>query len=435
MVGGGPAGVAAALTGARLGASVTLIERSQLGGTCVHAGCIPAGVFHWAIAVRDAAARAAGLGVLAGTPALDWERMQSWASSVVRTAASITRAALEHAGVQILAGSARFIGPGRLEAGRTFEGSPIVIATGAVSAAPELSSATDGRVVTNDDVMALGSVPASLVVWGCGRFSIEWADLFASLGSRVTVVAPEQRILPEEDAEIAGFLQLVLEERGLRFLLGTKIDQVVSAKVLAGGETIDASAILSADTRVPRVEGLRLAAAGLDVGEHGGIMVDSYGRTPQPLVFAAGDVTGPPWLSNRARAQGVAAATVALGGSVKVRPERLPRSVNTHPELAAIGLTEEQATARGLGVAVGFAELATNLRAVTLGESKGALKLVVEREFGEILGAHMVGVGAVEVIAQVAAAIELEADYRSLARIYHLHPSLGELVTEAVASI
>jgi dihydrolipoamide dehydrogenase len=152
-------------------------------------------------------------------------------------------------------------------------------------------------------------------------------------------------------------------------------------------------------------------------------------------VFAAGDVTGPPWRSNRARAQGMAAATNALGGSARVRPERLPRSVNTHPELAGVGLTEEQARARGIEPAVGFGELATSLRAVTLGEDKGALKLVVDPEFGEILGAHMVGVGATEVIAQVAAAIELEADYRDLAKVHHLHPSLAELVTDAVAAI
>lgn len=427
--------MAAALTGARLGAACTLIERSQLGGTCVHAGCIPAGAFHRAVAVRDELVRAAGAGVLTGEATIAWDRLQGWASSVVGRATSITRSALEHAGVEILAESARFVAPGRLEAGRTFGGGPIVIAAGAVSVAPDVAGAPAPWVLTNDAAMALAGVPASLVVLGCRRFSIEWADLFASLGSRVTVVAPEDRILPEEDAEIAGFLQLVLEERGVRFVLGVRTRDLAASGVVVGAETIEASAILSADTRVPRVEGLGLEAAGIAVGDHGGIVVDAFCRTSSPGVFAAGDVTGPPWLSNRARAQGVAAATNALGGSVKVRPERLPRSVNTHPELAAVGLTEEEAGARGLAVAVGFAELATNLRAVTLGEAKGALKLVVDREFGEILGAHMVGVGAVEVIAQVAAAIELEADYRSLARIYHLHPSLGELVTEAVAAI
>jgi dihydrolipoamide dehydrogenase len=152
-------------------------------------------------------------------------------------------------------------------------------------------------------------------------------------------------------------------------------------------------------------------------------------------VWAAGDVTGPRWLSNRARAQGEAAAANALGGTVKVHEERLPRSVNTHPELAAVGLTEAEAAARGIEPAVGFADLAASPRALTLDRAAGALKLVVDPEFGEILGAHMVGVGASEVIAQVAVAMQLEADYRDLTRVAHVHPSLAELVTDAAASI
>src|SRR5204862_3795763 len=143
-------------------------------------------------------------------------------------------------------------------------------------------------------------------------------------------------------------------------------------------------AVLFADSRRPNLGGLE--AAGLETGPGGGLAVDGGGRTSAPGVFAAGDVTGAPWLSNRARAQGVAAATNALGGSARVRPERLPRSVNTHPELAAVGLTEEEARARGIEPAVGFGELATSLRAVTLGEDRRALKLVVDPEFGEILG-------------------------------------------------
>src|SRR5262249_6542712 len=158
----------------------------------------------------------------------------------------------------------------------------------------------------------------------------------------------------------------------------------------------------------------------------GAITVDVQCRTSVPGIYAAGDVTGPPWLSNRARAQGLAAATNALGGSTRLRPERIPRSVNTHPELAAVGLTEAQAMARGGQVAVGISELATSLRGMTMGEDQGAFKLVVDPEFGEILGGHMLGTGAIEVIAQVATAMELEADYRELGRVQHVHPSLAE---------
>jgi dihydrolipoamide dehydrogenase len=428
VVGGGPGGVAAAREGRRRGASVTLVERAALGGTCTHAGCVPAGALHRTVAVLDELARGGAVGVRGGDGRVDWERMQAWAGQVVRRAAGLARTTLEGAGVEILHAPARFTGPGRVEAGgRVFEQVAVVLATGAVSALPALPRTPGCPVLTNDGAMALERPPGCLLVADAARFGLEWADFFAHLGSRVTVATADQRLLPGEDADIAGFLEVLLERRGVRLLLGTSAPEAL--------ERVEADAVLFADARAPTADGLDLPAAGVATGPDGAVTVDTACRTTAAHVFAAGDVTGGPWLSNRARAQGVVAATNALDGSARFRPERVPRSVNTHPELAAVGITEAEAEARGLRVAVGFGELATSLRGITLGEDEGALKLVVDTEYGEILGGHMVGVGAVEVIAQVAAAMELEADYRDLARVSHLHPSLAELVTEAIASI
>ena len=424
VVGGGPAGVAAARAGAARGAIVCLVERAALGGVCVNAGCIPAGALHRTAEVLDLTRRATSIGIAGvGEPRVDWPAMQAWTGSVVQKATSMTRASLEAARVEVLQERAVFEAGGRVQVGsRVFEATPCVIATGARSYLPEEAAALSCLKLTNDEAMAVDRPPPRLLVAGAGRFSLEWADFFAHLGSRVTVATAQPRPLPDEDADLAGYLQLLLEERGVVFELGRE-----------GLEGLEADAVLFADTRRPNLEGLE--ALGLEVGEPGGLAVDASGRASRQGFFAAGDVTGPPWLSNLARAQGAAAAVTALGGSAKVRPERLPRSVNTHPELAAVGLTEEQARARGVEPAVGFGEMVTNLRAVTLGEDRGALKLVVDPEFGEILGAHMVGAGAVEVIAQLAAAMELEADFRDLARVHHLHPSLAELVTDAIAAI
>ena len=416
--------MAAARTAARLGARVTLVERAGLGGTCVHAGCIPSGALYRTVAALDEVVGASRLGVAVGPASVDWLRMQAWSGSVVQSATRLTRTTLDAAGIEILSASARFAGPNSVQVGdRAFEGMPVVLATGAISIIPQ---AQDGvlRTLSNEDAMALDQAPGRLLVSGAARFSLEWADFFHHLGTGVTVSAPEDRILPDEDADIAGFLQLLLEERGIRFLLGSDTH----------AEGADVDAILMADERTPNLAGLNLEAAGVAT-QAGAITVDAQCRTSAPGIFAAGDVTGPPWLSNRARGQGVVAATNALGGSARLRPERIPRSVNTHPELAAVGLTEAQATARGGQVAVGIGELATSLRGLTLGEDQGALKLVVDVEFGEILGGHMIGAGATEVIAQVAAAMELEADYRELGRVQHVHPSLAELVSEAIASI
>src|SRR6266545_1122699 len=327
----------------------------------------------------------ADLVVVGGGPAgvaatLAWDRVQAWASRASEAVAAGVRARLSYAQVTVEQRVAT-VGPGGVDG---YQGVPTVVAAGARSVAP-------AGMLSNDAVMGLAEPPASLLVMGAARFSLEWADLFAAAGSRVTVVVPGERVLPGEDADLAGFLQLALEERGVAF--------VADAPDAAAQTTT-----LSADSREPNMPGLE---------------VDETCRTSLPGVWAAGDVTGPRWLSNRARAQGEAAAANALGGATKVREERLPRSVNTHPELAAVG----------------FADLAANPRALTLDRAAGALKLVVDPEFGEILGAHMVGVGASEVIAQVAVAMELEADYHDLARVAHVHPSLAELVSDAAASV
>lgn len=425
VVGSGPGGVAAALTAARLGARVTLVERSGLGGTCVHAGCIPSGALHRTVTVLDAVLGASRVGVEVGAARVNWDRMQAWSGSVVQSAAHLTRVSLEAARVEVLATTARFTGPRSVQAaGRLFESTPVVLATGAMTMLHQPSGNGGRRVLSNEDAMALAGAPDRLLVSGAGRFSIEWADFFNHLGTTVTVSAPDERILPDEDADIAGLLQLLLEERGIRFLLGS-----------AGVDETDADAVLAADERAPNPADLDLDATGVMTAAGGEIGIDTRCQTSVPGIFAAGDVTGPPWLSNRARAQGVVAATNALGGSARFRPERIPRSVNTHPELAAVGLTEAQATAGGGQVAVGIAEMVTSLRGITCGEARGALKLVVDPEFGEILGGHMIGADATEVIAQVAAAMELEADYHELGRVQHLHPSLAELVTDAIASI
>jgi dihydrolipoamide dehydrogenase len=391
VVGGGPAGVAAALAGRRAGAEVVLVERGLLGGTCVHAGCIPSAAYHTATSTLHDLRHAGVLGVEVGGATLAWDRVQAWASRASEAVAAGVRARLSYAQVTVEQ-RAVTVGPGGVDG---YHGVPTVVAAGARSVAPE-------GMLSNDAVMGLAEPPASLLVLGAGRFSLEWADLFAAAGSRVTVVAPGERVLPGEDAD----LQLALEERGVAFV--------------AEPPDGDAQATLSADSREPNLPGME---------------VDETCRTALPGVWAAGDVTGPRWLSNRARAQGEAAAANALGGAVKVRQERLPRSVNTNPELAAVGLTEAEAAERGIAAAVGFADLAASPRALTLDQPGGALKLVVDPEFGEILGAHMVGVGATEVIAQVTVAMELEADYRDLVRVAHVHPTLAELVTEAAASV
>lgn len=436
VVGGGPGGVGAAMQAAAAGAQVVMAERAAVGGTCVHAGCIPAGALRRVADVYRQLSGAARLGIDAGDHSLSWPGVHTWVASVVKETAARVTAALSFTGVEVLAASAAFDGDGSLLAGdHRYEGIPVIVATGARDVAPDLAGEHGIDLLVNEGAMAVGDTPQSLVVLGAERFGLEWADLFASLGTRVTVVARDEQILSGEDADLTSFLQLVLEERGVRFLLGAEVDEVDGSTVVTGSERLAADAVLSADERRPNTAGLGLEAAGVALGTGGEITVDASCRTSVDEIFAVGDVTGPPWLSNRAAAQGTVAAVNALGGSVRFRPERLPRAVNTTPELAAVGLTEAEAAARGIEVAVGFADLAESARAIALGDPRGGLKLVVDAEFGEILGAHMVGTGAGETIAQIVAAIEAEVDYRDLAKVHHLHPTMAEVVAGAAAAI
>lgn len=433
VIGGGPAGVAAALAGRAAGASVVLVEQGELGGTCVHAGCVPAGALHQTMAVKAQAAAAAQLGVQVQGVAVDWARMSAWASSVVTRVATISHFALQAAQVQVLHGPARFLGPGQLEAaGQQFQGVPVVVATGARSVAPQLPGHPNRPPLTNDTLLALDATPARVAVLGAGRFSLEWADLLREAGSQVTLIAASDRILPGEDAELAGFLQLLLEERGIRFLLAAKLHAVNGATVVTAAETLQVDAVVCADARVPNVKGLGLEAAGVRLGPDGSISVDQHQRTSAASVFAAGDVTGPPWLTNRAMASGAVAAANALGAAQQVRADHLPRSVNTRPPLAAVGLTAEQAEAAGRRVGTPTADLSLSARAAILGDPRGALKLVVDQDTEEILGAHMVGTQSTEVIAQVVLAMEAGIGYRQLLRPHHLHPSMAEVVGLAI---
>ncbi|MGH3321855.1 MAG: FAD-dependent oxidoreductase [Streptosporangiaceae bacterium] len=396
VVGSGPAGIAAALRARGDDARVVLVERGLIGGTCVHAGCVPSEAYHASAGfVRDLR-RAASAGVDAGSTAvLDWGRAQVWASRASDTVSAAVRQQLRHANVTIEEREAG-VGPSGADG---YPGVPVVVATGARPAPVDGASSAEA-------IMGLPRVPDIVHVLGGERFSLEWADFFAAAGSRVTVVVPDGEVLSGDDPELVEFLRGALAERGVRFA--------------AGRPEEPADVVVSADEREPSIPGLS---------------VDALCRTSFEHVWAAGDVTGPRWLSNRARAQGAAAAANALGGTVRVREERLPRSVNTDPELAAVGLTEREAADRGIEAAVGIADCGTNAYAIARGRAEGALKVLVDTEYGEILGAHMVGPGAREVIGQVATAMTLEADYRELRRVAHIHPSLAELVTDALAAI
>lgn len=433
VIGGGPAGVAAALAARMLGAKVTVVERSHLGGTCVHGGCIPSAALHRAAHAKREAETGARFGIRADGVSVDWAALHAWVGSVVKRSGTFPAFALEANGIPVLSTEARFVGPGHIEAGdRCFEPTSVVIATGASSVAPVLPGHPARAPLTNDGVMALDHAPKDVVILGAGRFSIEWADFLQTMGSTVTVVAEQERILSGEDAELAGYLQLLLEEHGVRFSLGTTVDAVNGGKVVTSSGAYAADAVVCADTRRPNTSGIGLDAGGVTLDDDGAVIVDGYQRTVASTVFAAGDVTGPPWLTNRAMVEGITAARNALGDNVVVNRNHIPRAVNTDPPLAAVGLTVAEASSAGRTVGLRMCDLSLCPRAIAVGAPSGALKLVVDEDSGEILGGHMVGPQATEVIAKVVLAMHAEVGYASLGTVFDVHPSMAEAVAQAI---
>lgn len=440
VVGGGPAGVAAAKAGSTAGARVGLVERRLLGGVCVHSGCVPNNVMLES-AKRFGSARKlfSDSGV---RPSLDM--IQADASRVIRRMTGAVSSGLSARNVEVIQGRATLASGSKLnvvspggELQQLSYGS-LVLASGAQTYLPEIEATGEPRLLTAVEAMALGAVPESIIVVVGGFLGLEWASYFHQLGSRVTVVESQPTLRAVADAEVAGFLQALLEEAGITFVIPAEARRAegrggrsVLHLVQAGRELeVDAEAIMFADFRRPVLDSLGLELLGVArEGDH--VLVDRGQRTTAPGIFAAGDVAGGFMLANEGRVEGEIAGANACGGALELNRNLIPRCLHTTPEVAAVGLTPAEAEAAGYRVAVGYAEHSGSARALALGTEHGVLKLVTDTEYGAVLGAFALGSEASETIAQLAFAIQMEATIDDLAASRHAHPSMSELIVEA----
>ncbi len=431
VVGGGPAGVAAALRARELGARVVLFEQERLGGACLHRGCVPT-VAGLEVANRwRAAAEGPGWGPAAtGTPDLSLARRRL--DEVIDRVHSGTAFYLNQLGVHLVKGQARPL-PGcavEVVAGgarpERFTGRGVILATGAAFILPEVPGIDLPGVWTTDHCLALSEVPRQLAVYGGGFIGVEWAQFYQAFGSRVTILEPGAQLLPAEDPEVAEALQFVLTETGIEVRTGWKLVRLEAADngLAAVGRdgTVLADRFLVSDCRRPRTG--EVVGPGLDP-ENGAVLTDRRQATTLPGVFAAGDVTGGRMLSNFARAQATVAAENALGFDREFDPRPVSRNYHTRPEVGAVGLTEPEARAAGR------ADLGFNARALTLGQSLGFAKVVASRPHGRLLGVHLVGPLATEVISTAAVALKLEALVEDLANLDPGHPTVAEALVEA----
>ena len=443
VIGGGPGGYVAALRAAQLGASVTLIEAEHLGGVCLNVGCIPTKALLASAEVLHTVARAAEFGVRTGAPEADWPTMQARKEQVVAKMVGGVRMLLERAGVTTVQGWARFVGPAQVAVAgpageRTLSAGRFIVATGSSPLRLPIPGADLPGVLDSTGALALEALPGSLLVVGGGAVGLEFASLFATLGVRVTLVEMLPRLAPLADRDVGEALRTALAVQRVKAHVNTRITAIEQGQsgLLArlqgpqGELSVEAEKVLIAAGRRPNVEGLGLEAAGVSF-DRKGIQVDERMATNVAGIYAIGDVVGGSMLAHVAMHQGVVAAENALGQQARMRYNAIPSCIFTQPEAASVGLSEEAAREQGYDVRVGRFPFNGNGKAAAQGEIEGFVKIVAEGRYGAVLGMHVVGPHASDLILEGALGLTLEATLDEIAATIHPHPTLGEAVSEA----
>ncbi|MDR1740787.1 MAG: dihydrolipoyl dehydrogenase [Synergistaceae bacterium] len=439
VIGGGPGGYVAAIRAAQLGAAVTLVEKGSLGGTCLNVGCIPTKVLlHSAELYSAVKNEGPSIGILAEGVRFDWAAIQKRKASVVSQLVGGVGVLLKSNGVDRVTGEAKLTSPRTVEAGgRVIEADAIVIATGSVPSVPPIKGlAIGGNVITSDGALSLPSLPGSIAIAGGGVIGVEFASVFSSFGVSVTVVEMLPQILPNIDSEIAAVLRAALEAKGVVFHTGAKLNSVESdgssVSLDVGTESgpikLNVDTLLVATGRRPSAPDM--GTAGVDV-QRGRIVVNEYMETSVPGIYAIGDCASPIMLAHVASREGEIAVENAMGAREKMEYKTVPSAIYTSPAAASVGLSEDAARKAGHKVKVGRFPLSANGKSVIAGDAGGLIKIVADERYDEVLGVHILGGPATDMIAEAGLALRLEATIDEIVTTIHAHPTVSEAMGEA----
>ncbi|HVV08563.1 dihydrolipoyl dehydrogenase [Amycolatopsis sp.] len=454
VLGGGPGGYVAAIRAAQRGLSVGLVEKERPGGVCLNWGCIPTKAMLRSAEVFQTVRAAAEYGVLADNVGFDYPAIRQRKDGIVKTLTDGVAGLLKANGVTVIEGHARFTGPATVDIheagpspiapdGPRYAAEPaarvdsaraksFVIATGSTPARLPVPGGDLPGVLTSDGAFGLTKVPRRIVIIGGSAVGAEWASLFNAFGSEVTVVEMQDRLVPAEDAEIGAALGRSFTQRGITVLTGATVTGISEGlRVQVGGRELDADVVLVGVGRRPNTAALGLDAAGVATDERGFVVVDDRLRTNVAGVHAIGDVTGKALLAHVASHQGITAADVIAGHDARIDYTVVPAATFTHPEIASVGLSEAAARTAGHDVVTAKFPFSALGRARTFGDTEGFVKIVAGERHGEVLGVHIFGPSASDLITEGALAITLEATLDELADTIHAHPTLGESGMEA----
>ncbi len=448
VIGAGPAGYVCAIRAAQLGLKTAIVDkRKELGGTCLNIGCIPSkALLHASELFDDAGHEFKNFGIDISQPKLNLPAMMKHKDDVVSGNVQGVSFLMKKNKIDVITGAAKLLGGGKLDVdGTTHNAKSIVIATG--SEVMPLAGVTvdEKQIVSSTGALALSDVPKKMVVIGAGVIGLELGSVWRRLGAEVLVIEYADKILSGVDAEVAKQFQRLLEKQGMTFRLGAKVTKATAGKKTValevepakGGasEAVDADVVLVAIGRRAYTQGLGLEAAGVKLDTRGRIETDTHYKTSADNIYAIGDVIKGPMLAHKGEDEGVAIAELLAGKAGHVNYKVIPNVVYTYPEVASVGQTEEELNAAGVAYTVGKFPFLANGRAKANRATDGFVKVLADSTTDEVLGVHILGVGAGEMIHEAAVLMEFKGSSEDLARTCHAHPTMSEAVKEAALAV
>jgi dihydrolipoamide dehydrogenase len=441
VLGSGPGGYVAAIRLGQLGIEPVLVEKDDLGGVCVNCGCIPSKALIRVAKLKKRIEAANQIGVEVSGVKVDLPKVQTWKESVVNKSVSGIEYLCKSQNVEIVKGEGKFIGPHEIEvktaAGtETIETKDTIIATGSRPFELPTFKFDGTRIITSTEALALQEVPKTFVVIGGGVTGLEMGTMYAELGSKVTVIEMLDQLLPGTDVELVRMVERSFRRLGVDYHVKSKANSYHDGQIYAtleDGEeaSFEADKVLVTVGRRPNSDLIGLQKTGVKTDAHGFVQVDKKMRTNVPGIYAIGDVVGQPMLAHKASKEGVVAAEVIAGMNSEADFRAIPGVIFTDPEIATVGLTEVQAKERGFDPIVGRFPFTALGRARLAGETEGFAKIIADRNSDLILGVHIVGAEASDLISEAALAIEMGATLEDIALTVHPHPTLPESIMEA----
>jgi dihydrolipoamide dehydrogenase len=447
VVGGGPGGYVAALKAAQLGAQVTVIEKSEVGGTCVNWGCIPTKTLIASAELLLKLKSLADYGIdLNGSVTPNLPKIMERKDRVVSIQIKGIRALFKSWGVTLLPGRGRLTGGGRIEVKKE-DGSKeevaadrIIIATGSRPARIPTFPFDGETILSSDDAVTLGQIPKSMLIVGAGVIGSEFACLFAAFGTEVTMVEVQERSLSTEDPEVSELLEREFKKKGIKLITGVSVTKIAAGNdgirsLLSDGKELVTEKILVSVGRSMNTEDLGIEDLGIQTGPKGEVLVNERMETKTADVYAIGDVTGGMLLAHKASREGIVAAINACGGDAKIDYSVVPAAIFTSPEIASVGLREHQAAEKGISFKKGSFLYRALGKAHAAGEITGFFKVLSDAGSGRIIGAHIVGAHASDLIHEAAVAMRMGLTAKDIADTIHAHPTLAEGMKEACEDV